>query len=45
MLAARTRRRRNWHKKRRGVKMTESSANKIKDAVTLKAVIKKNKKK
>lgn len=45
MLPARTRRRRLWHKKRRGVKTTEKSANKIKDKASLSAVIKKNKKK
>jgi len=45
VLPARTRRRRNWHKKRRGVKTMESSANKIKDKASLTALIKKNKKK
>jgi len=45
MLPARTRRRRTWHRKRRGVKTTETSANKIKDSKSLAAAIKKNKKK
>ncbi|MBN8585257.1 MAG: hypothetical protein J0M37_09185 [Ignavibacteria bacterium] len=45
MLPARTRKRRNWHKKRRGIKTTPEAANKIKDALSLKAMIKKNKKK
>jgi len=45
MLAARTRRRRNWHKKRRGIKTTPGAANKIKDALSLKAMIKRKKKK
>lgn len=45
MLPARTRRRRLWHRKRRGVKTTPSAANRIKDALSLKAMIKRNKKK
>ena len=45
MLPARTRRRRQWHKKRRSVKTTEKSANKIKDQASLAAAIIKNKKK
>lgn len=44
MLSARTRRRRQWHRKRRGVKTTEKSANRIKDQASLNAVRKKNKK-
>ncbi len=44
MLPARTRRRRIWHRKRRGVKTTPGAANKIKDALSIKAMIKKFKK-
>lgn len=41
MLPARTRRRRVWEKKRRGVKTTPEAANKIKDAKSIEAMKKK----